>query len=144
MVCIALGKDSNTVVLDIDTVGGGSHDKLKIDGRDTWAALTKKHGPIPPTKEAVSPSGGPHLYFDYPKTGAISGSIGKLGAGPPVPDEATGNMIDAPSSGLDFLSDGDMVVAAPTIKVKDGKVVGAYKIVRGFSQTDIPGGCSII
>ena len=64
---MATGEISNSLVLDVDTMGGGSHDKLKIDGRDTLAALEAKHGVLPVTKTSITPSGGTHLHFNYPK-----------------------------------------------------------------------------
>jgi Bifunctional DNA primase/polymerase, N-terminal/AAA domain len=57
---IATGAGSRTFVLDVDDNG---RDKR---GKDTLAALIEKYGPLPPTPMVLTPSGGMHLYFDWP------------------------------------------------------------------------------
>ncbi|HTN70192.1 MAG TPA: bifunctional DNA primase/polymerase, partial [Methylomirabilota bacterium] len=48
---------SNLVVIDVGVEHGG--DKA-------LAELERRNGPLPPTVEAVTGSGGRHLYFSYP------------------------------------------------------------------------------
>lgn len=87
---IATGTKSGVWVLDIDMKDGK-------DGLESLAKLEAKHGQLPPTLTAKTPSGGYHLFFAMPLGMSIrndqNGSVGR---------------------GLDVRGDGGFVVAAPT------------------------------
>lgn len=91
---IATGKSQGYFVLDVD-VGEGKF------GEDSLAELQAQHGKLPDTVEAITQSGGRHLYFNYPQDVEIPCSAGKIGAN------------------LDIRSDGGYCVAAPS--TIDGK-----------------------
>ena len=57
------------LVLDIDPKKGGE---------TSYAGLDLLHGPIPPTLEVRTPSGGRHLYFRLPE-GVRTSSVGGIG-----------------------------------------------------------------
>lgn len=81
--------DDCLFVLDVDTIAHGA------DGQDTLNTLTLLHGQLPDTVEAITGSGGRHLYFTAPTE--IRNSAGALGPG------------------LDIRGEGGFVVAPPTI-----------------------------
>lgn len=83
---IVTGAISNLVVLDVDVEHGG--DKA-------LAELERRNGPLPPTVEAITGSGGRHLYFSYPGRPMSS----RVGWAP----------------GIDLRADGGLVVAPPSI-----------------------------
>lgn len=85
---IATGAGSGLVVLDIDPRHGGD---------ESLREREQKHGPLPETVEALTPSGGRHVYFRHPG-GSIRNSAGQLGAG------------------LDIRGDGGYVVAPPSVR----------------------------
>ena len=89
---IRAGRISALLVLDVDTHKGGDA------GLD---ALVEKHGPLPDTVMAMTPSGGYHYYFALPDTLSVGNSVCKLGAG------------------LDIRADGGQVLCYPS--VIDGK-----------------------
>jgi len=83
---IVTGAVSDLVVLDVDPQHGGA---------ESLAALERRHGPLPPTVEAVTGGGGRHFYFLHP-----GGSVrNKVGLAP----------------GLDLRGDGGLVVAPPSL-----------------------------
>lgn len=88
---IATGAESGVWVLDID-VADGKH------GDRTLADLEDAYGPLPPTVEAITGTGGRHLYFawdaDHPVRNNQSGKVG---------------------AGIDVRGEGGQVLAAPTI-----------------------------
>lgn len=86
---IATGEGSGVFVLDVDTVEG------KV-GAESLAELEAAHGPLPVTVEAVTGSGGRHLFYRHPPGLDLSNSAGRLG-----PD-------------LDIRANGGQVVAEPT------------------------------
>jgi hypothetical protein len=94
---IATGPGSQVWVLDVD-VNDGKH------GDSTLAALEDRHGPLPDTVEAVTGTGGRHLYFawntDHPVRNDQSGRIGL---------------------GLDVRGEGGQALAAPTIHPDTGR-----------------------
>jgi hypothetical protein len=83
---IVTGAVSGLVVVDVDPKHGGS---------ESLAALEREHGPLPVTVEAVSGSGGRHLYFAHP--------------GGPVRNRV------ALAPGIDLRADGGMIVAPPSV-----------------------------
>jgi len=94
-IAIATGEMSGLVVLDIDNKNGK-------DGSSTLLELEKQHGTLPPTLQQSTPSGGYHLFFQYPGT-------------------KTKSRTDI-REGLDSRADGGYVVAAPSIS----PAVGTY------------------
>ena len=83
---IVTGAISGIVVLDVDPAHGGD---------DSLAALERVHGPLPETVEAITGSGGRHLYFRHP--------------GGVVPNRA------GLAPGIDLRGDGGLVVAPPSV-----------------------------
>jgi len=117
-VCIVTGPVSNIFVLDVDTPEGHGPER---DGGAALAALEAIHGPLPPTREARSPTGGRHLYFRYPKNGNIFNSDNEVGPG------------------LDIRGDGGMVLAPPSIKpAKGDKPEGMYTWVNDIPMVQAP------
>jgi len=74
LVGMPTGAGVGVFVLDVDVRDG----KL---GEDSLAALVKEHGPLPDTVEAITASGGRHLYFRHPRGQVrVPNSASKLGA----------------------------------------------------------------
>jgi hypothetical protein len=96
---IVCGEISGIFVVEADTLAG--HGK---DGFAALAAMEAKHGPLPATLQAESPSGSVHFYFRYP------GFHVKTSASEIAP-------------GIDVRGDGGMVIAPPSVKPGSG----AYK-----------------
>jgi hypothetical protein len=95
---IPTGADNGIVVLDVDTIEGHG-----VDGTIALRELEAKHGSLPETLRAISPSGSIHHYFRHPGAGTkIKGSASELGAG------------------VDIRGDGNMTVAPPSIN-PDGR-----------------------
>lgn len=88
LIAVPTGEHTGIVVLDPDVRPG-------IDGNDTLYALEERHGKLPPTVEALTPSGGRHIYFRHPGQ-PVPCSAGKLGPG------------------LDVRGDGGYVVVPPS------------------------------
>ena len=84
-VAIRTGAASGFWVLDVDG----------DEGEASLRALEAKHGPLPPTPEAITGGGGRHLLFKY--TGPVSNSVRKM------------------APGLDARGDGGYIVGAPSI-----------------------------
>ena len=104
---IVTGAVSGVFVVEADTKEG--HD---VDGIASLAALEAEHGALPLTRQAVSPSGSVHYYFNHP------GSEFKIK-----------NSTSKVAPGVDVRGDGGMVVAPPSIK--PGK--GAYRWRNEFT-----------
>lgn len=85
------GKINGVVVIDVDTPQGHG-----VDGPASLRQLEAKYGPLPETRQTVSPSGSVHYWFNYPDVKIKSAS--KIGAG------------------IDVQSDGRMVVVPPTLR----------------------------
>lgn len=85
---VATGLKSGLVVVDVDPRHGGD---------DSLLALIQQHGALPETVEAITGSGGRHLFFQHPGGAPMRNMAGTL-LGP----------------GLDFRADGGMVVVAPS------------------------------
>lgn len=109
---IPTGVTSGTWVLDIDTPEG--HD---ADGFASLNAILMRHGPLPETLTAESPSGSQHLYFNYPSDYDVRNSDSVIGPG------------------LDVRGEGGMVIAPPSVK-PDGS---AYRWVNNLPAADAPG-----
>jgi Bifunctional DNA primase/polymerase, N-terminal/Primase C terminal 1 (PriCT-1) len=83
---IVTGRIPGLVVIDVDIAHGGPA---------SVAALEERHGPLPPTVEALTGSGGRHLYFAHPGT-------------------TVANRV-ALRPGIDLRGDGGCVVAPPSV-----------------------------
>jgi hypothetical protein len=79
-------------VVEIDTIKGGH----RVDGIKALRALEKKHGKLPLTLMARSPSGSIHYYFKHP--------------GPDLHIKSSASEI---GDGIDVRGDGGMVVGWP-------------------------------
>ena len=114
---IVLGQPSGIIVVDIDTQHGGSLERfIERYGRD----LSK-------TRVVATPSGGYHLYYEYPK--GLDYLPKRINAG---------KWIDG-LQGIDLLADGHHVQAPPTIRVgHPTKPDGSYKVVADHPVTPIP------
>jgi hypothetical protein len=88
---IAMGAETGAFVLETDTMEG--HD---VDGGASLAALEAEHGVLPETRQAISPSGSIHYYFNHPGF-KIKNSVSVIGLG------------------IDIKGDGGMVVAPPSV-----------------------------
>jgi KaiC/GvpD/RAD55 family RecA-like ATPase len=84
---IACGKESNLVVLDIDTDKGGA---------ESFMAMQVEHDRIPDSIEALTGGGGRHILFAHP--------------GPRIPNSAS-----KLGPGLDIRGDGGYIVAPPSV-----------------------------
>lgn len=96
---VPTGADNGIFVIEADTKKGGH----KHDGLAELAKLEAKHGKLPMTLMAMSPSGSVHRYYKYPKGITVKGSIGD--------DQGHGI-----APGVDVKSDGGMVIAAPSVR----------------------------
>ena len=90
LIGVPTGPVSGFVVLDVDVKDGRA-------GDDSLAQCQRDLGVLPDTVEALTPNGGRHLYFRYPKDCDIRCSAGQLG------------------SGLDVRGDGGYVIAPPSV-----------------------------
>ena len=87
---IGTGAVSRIVVVDVDTVEGHG-----IDGSIALRELEARHGSLPQTLQAITPSGSVHHYLRHPGGGIkIRGSASELGAG--IDIRGDGNMTVAP------------------------------------------------
>jgi len=82
---IVTGEISNLIVLDVDPKHGGD---------DSLAALEHRFEPLPKTVEALTGSGGRHLYFTHPG-GFVANRVGL-------------------AQGIDLRGDGGYIVAPPS------------------------------
>jgi predicted P-loop ATPase len=98
---IATGPFSGLVVLDVDTAKGGMA---------SLQELIAKHGPLPRTVAAKTPSGGAHYYFGWPMRGGVRNRANFL-------------------PGLDIRGEGGYVVAPPStlFVAASGEVIGEYE-----------------
>ena len=94
---IATGEGSGIFVVEADTIEGH-----KVDGIAAFKALEVKHGALPETLMAESPTGSQHRYFNHPGIKIKSHGL--------IP-------------GVDVKGDGGFIVAPPS--VRPGK--GAYR-----------------
>lgn len=103
------GAASGVVVLDVDNGPG------KVGG-ESLAGLIAQHGPLPDTWEALTPSGGRHLYFTYDPDRPIPCSASRIG------------------QHLDIRGDGGYVVVPPS-QLPDGR---AYEWELSSHPDDVP------
>ena len=107
---IALG-ESDLFVVEADTPEG--HD---VDGIASLRALEAKHGKLPETRRAISPTGSLHYYFKQPPDVEIRDCIGEI------------------ATGIDIKGDGGMVIAPPSFR--PGK--GWYRWLNANQVADAP------
>jgi hypothetical protein len=101
---IPTGAVNRIIVVDVDTIEGHG-----VDGSVALRKLEAKHGSLPQTLQAISPTGSVHHYLKHPGAGIkIKGSASELGAG------------------IDIRGDGNMTVAPPSIN-PDGQ---AYRWIN--------------
>src|SRR5262249_48798506 len=86
------------IVIETDTMAGHG-----IDGAVSLAQLEAKHGLLPETRMACSPSDSLHRYFRHP--------------GPEIKIKTTASEI---GTGIDVRGDGGMVIAPPSVNL-DGR-----------------------
>jgi hypothetical protein len=101
---IPTGAGNRIIVIETDTPQGHG-----VDGAITLAELEAKHGPLPVTLQAISPSGSIHRYFRHP--------------GPDSKIKTTASELGA---GIDVRGDGGMVIAPPSVNL-DGR---AYRWIN--------------
>lgn len=83
---IVTGRVSGLIVLDVDP---------RHDGDETLDELEQSYGPLPHTAEAITGSGGRHVYFAYPGR-MVRNAVGF-------------------APGLDIRGDGGVIVAPPSV-----------------------------
>jgi hypothetical protein len=106
------GVGNRIVVVETDTIAGHG-----VDGAASLARLEAKHGSLPETRLACSPSDSIHRYFRHPGPGIkIRNSASELGAG------------------IDVRGDGGMVIAPPSVNL-DGR---AYRWINRNPIVDMP------
>jgi hypothetical protein len=108
---IPTGSVNNIFVFEADT-----KEKHKVDGLASLKALQDKHGLLPGTLMAMSPSGSVHYYFKHP--------------GADIKIKSSASEI---APGIDVKGDGGMVIAAPS-KRDDG----VYRWANDLQIIDAP------
>lgn len=91
LIGIPTGPEQGFFVVEADTPKG--HD---VDGIATLRALETKHGELPQTLMAESPTGSLHYYFNWPSVGTIRNSTSMIGPGIDV--RGQGGMVLGPPS----------------------------------------------
>lgn len=90
---IPTGPDNGFWVMETDTPKGKGDG---VDGQASLNVLIAKHGPLPATLMAISPSGSIHYYWAWPLEFPISTKAGHIGHG--VDQRGKGGMVIAPPS----------------------------------------------
>lgn len=96
-IAISTGKVSNTLILDVDN-------RPNRPGSDSLWQLERRHGVLTETASVVTGSLSPQYYFAYPEGETIPGSIDRL------------------APGLEIKSDGQYVIAPPSIHPETRRV----------------------
>jgi putative DNA primase/helicase len=110
---IPTGEVNEIWVLEADTLKGHG-----VDGIAAMKALEEKHGRLPTTLMAISPSGSLHAYWRWPGNGTtIRNSASEV------------------APGVDVRGEGGMVVAPPTVKPDSG----VYRWLNDAPIADAPG-----
>jgi putative DNA primase/helicase len=107
---IPTGADNKIWVLETDTPKGHN-----VDGNASLRMLEEKHGPLPETLMAESPSGSRHRCFKWPDAVAITNSTSSIGPG------------------IDVRGEGGMVIAPPSVRDD-----GAYRWLNDNPIADAP------
>ena len=87
------GAAAGTLVIDID-----DHELEGRNGSEALSELERRHGPLPETAEAITGSGGRHLFFRHPGG-----------------DTRIRTAKDVAGKGIDVRGDGGFVVAPPSL-----------------------------
>jgi hypothetical protein len=97
---IVCGEGSKIFVVETDTADGHGDG---VDGAAELAKLEARHGALPATLEAMSPSGSVHRYFNHPGVDIkVKTSTSEIGPG------------------IDVRGDGGMVLGVPSVKPDKG------------------------
>jgi putative DNA primase/helicase len=107
---IPTGPDNGFWVVEADTPKG--HD---VDGIASLRALEEKHGPLPTTLMAESPSGSLHYYFKWPDAVVIKNTTSGI------------------APGIDVRGEGGMVIAPPSVRGD-----GAYRWLNDNPIAEAP------
>lgn len=112
---VRTGQQSGIWVLDVDVADAKS-------GDETLAQLVRANGQIPDTVEAITGSGGRHLFFRYP------------------PDRRIGNTTSKLGPGLDIRGSGGYVVVEPSIHITGDAYAweGSSDPTEGVEPADAP------
>jgi hypothetical protein len=109
---VPTGLVNRIFVIEGDTKKGHN-----VDGLASIKALEKKHGKLPATLMAVSPTGSVHRFYNHPGKGfRVKGSVGKI------------------APGVDILGDGEMVFVPPSVRSD-----GTYRWLNDLPIADAPG-----
>jgi hypothetical protein len=122
---IALATGHKFWVLDIDPRHGGD---------ESLESLELKHGKLPDTLAAVTPTGGKHLYFALPPDFVVRNSAGKIGPGIDVRGDG-GYVLAAPSihpDGGEYQWDGMDGFRSPILPAPEW----LFKLIKGEPQSD--------
>jgi hypothetical protein len=118
---LVTGAMSGVFVLETDTPEGHA-----ADGAASLAALVAEHGDLPPTRQAISPSGSVHYYFQHPGV-HVKNSVSVIGVG------------------IDIRGDGGMCVAPPSAVPpreatadKPARAGGVYRWLNDFVPAPAP------
>jgi hypothetical protein len=106
------GAVNRIVVIETDTPAGHG-----VDGAASLTQLEAKHGSLPQTLQAISPSGSIHYYLRHPGDG--------------IKIKTTASVIGA---GIDVRGDGGMVIAPPSVNL-DGR---AYRWINKLPIAPMP------
>ena len=107
---IPTGAENKIWVIEADTPRGHN-----VDGITSLRALEAKHGPLPQTLMAESPSGSLHFYFNWPNGIGIINSTSSI------------------APGIDVRGEGGMVIAPPSMRGD-----GAYRWLNDNPIADAP------
>ncbi len=88
-IAAATGSRTGFWVLDVDA---------QHEGEQSLTRVVAEHGPLPPTIEASTPSGGRHLFWRWPASGDVRNSTSRIGPGLDVRGE--GGSVTLPPSVL--------------------------------------------
>jgi len=113
---LACGLVSGVFVFDIDRKG-------EVDGFASLAAMEERHGPLPPTWTARTPSGGEHRYFkqpDKPLRCRVNLSVDCIDGG------------KVKYAGIDIRADGGSACLPPSVRPD-----GAYSWLRRPIETPL-------
>jgi hypothetical protein len=108
---VVTGPKSGIFVVEADTPKGHA-----VDGIASIKTLERKHGRLPKTLMAASPSGSVHYYFNYPGNVTIGNSTSKI------------------APGVDVRGAGGMVIAPPSVRPG----VGQYRWLNANEIADAP------
>lgn len=112
---VMTGPESGIFVVDVDSPEGHVY-----NGIANFEELQDRHGTVPQTLMAKSPTGGYHYFFKYPQNAKIKNSSSQL------------------APGIDIKGMGGIVLVAPTPKYKDGNLIGKYEWLNNNPIAEAP------